>query len=42
MPQDEIWKAFAETGEPVCYLLYRAIAAEKRDDDTHARALPAG
>ena len=25
---DAIWQAFAETGDPVCYMLYKAV---KRD-----------
>ena len=28
MREDEIWKAFKETGEPACYLLYRAVRGE--------------
>ena len=42
MRADEIWKVFAETGEPVYYLLYKAIGAEKNNDDRHAHGLAAG
>ena len=42
MREDEIWKAFAETGEPLYYLLYRALGAEKTHNEKHARGLPAG
>ena len=40
--RDAIWQAFAETGEPVYYLLYKAIGAEKNNDDRHACGLSAG
>jgi len=42
MRKDEIWRMFAETGEPVYYLLYKAIGAEKNNDDRHACGLSAG
>ena len=42
MREDEIWKAFKETGEPACYLLYRLIAAENSIDDRQARDPAAG
>ena len=42
MRADAIWKAFAETGEPVYYLLYKAIAAEERKNEHSARGLSAG
>ena len=42
MRKDEIWKAFAETGEPACYLLYRLIAAEDSMNDRQARSPAAG
>lgn len=32
MREEEIWKAFAETGEPVYYLLYRAMEAEREKE----------
>ena len=35
MSKDAIWKTFAETGDVVYYLLYKAIDAEKTElDDT--------
>ena len=35
MSKDAIWQAFAETGDVVYYLLYKAIDAEKTElDDT--------
>jgi len=42
MRADEMWKAFAETGEPVYYLLYKAMGAEKTHDERHACGLTAG
>ena len=37
--RDAIWQAFAETGDVVYYLLYRAIDAEKTElDDTRGCA----
>ena len=27
MESDALWQAFAETGDPICYLLYRAAEA---------------
>ena len=29
--QDAIWQAFRETGDPLYYMLYRALADEKAD-----------
>jgi hypothetical protein len=29
MKADELWKLFAETGDPACYLLYKAMNADK-------------
>ena len=37
MNADPIWKAFAESGDPLYYLLYKAInpdGAEKEENDT--------
>ena len=35
MNRDAIWQAFAETGDVVYYLLYKAIDTEKTElDDT--------
>ena len=28
---DAIWQAFAETGDPVCYMLYKAVNREGKD-----------
>lgn len=39
MSADAIWSAFAETGEPALYLLYRAAEAEKRKEQTASRGL---
>lgn len=25
MKSDAIWQAFTETGDPICYMLYRAV-----------------
>ena len=37
--RDAIWQAFAETGDVVYYLLYKAIDAEKTElDDTRGCA----
>ena len=42
MSADAIWKAFAETGEPMFYLLYRAAHAQgERKEDT-ARGIAPG
>lgn len=29
MKADELWKIFAETGDPACYLLYKAMNANE-------------
>ena len=26
---DAIWQAFAETGDPVCYMLYKAVSRDR-------------
>ena len=31
MSQDAIWQAFAETGDPMYYLLYRSAKERQRD-----------
>jgi hypothetical protein len=36
MSEEAIWRAFAETGEPVYYLLYRAAQEEKREREENA------
>ena len=28
MQFDAIWQAFAETGDPVCYMLYKAVSRD--------------
>ena len=35
MELDAIWQTFAETGDPVCYMLYKAAQGkrQKQDDD---------
>lgn len=38
MSKDAIWRAFAETGEPVYYLLYRAAAAQEKAEETRGMA----
>ncbi len=41
MSAEAIWSAFAETGEPALYLLYRAAEEERRRKDrfrSHAAA----
>ncbi len=30
MMQDPIWQAFAQTGDPLYYLLYRAVIRQER------------
>ena len=30
MMQDPIWQAFAQTGDPLYYLLYRAVICQER------------
>ena len=30
MKDEAIWQAFRDTGEPLCYLLYRAVSARER------------
>ena len=42
MRADEIWKVFAETGEPVYYLLYKAIDTEMKREKKQARGFSAG
>ena len=29
MTTDPIWQAFTETGDPLCYLLYRSVETAK-------------
>ena len=40
MSADAIWKAFAETGDPVFYLLYRAARAEGKKENTARGSAP--
>ena len=42
MSKEAIWKAFAETGEPVYYLLYKAIDREMKREKKLARSITAG
>ena len=37
MQNDAIWQAFAETGDPVCYLLYKATRKPKEPKNTKDR-----
>ena len=39
MRLDPIWLAFAETGDPLYYLLYRAVTASQREGRDNARRL---
>lgn len=32
MQFDAIWQAFAETGDPVCYMLYKAVNRDRPAD----------
>ena len=32
MSSEAIWQAFRETGEPVCYLLYKAAKDKQRPE----------
>ncbi|MBS7403286.1 MAG: hypothetical protein KIG37_07070 [Oscillospiraceae bacterium] len=31
MKDNTIWRMFCETGEPVCYLIYRSALKEKKE-----------
>ena len=31
MELDAIWQTFAETGDPVCYMLYKAVNRDRGD-----------
>ena len=42
MRADAIWSAFAETGDPLCYLLYRAMDAGRRRETDETRGTAAG
>jgi hypothetical protein len=35
---DAIWQAFAETGDPVCYMLYKAVNRDRRDNTDSGEA----
>ena len=37
MMQDPIWKAFAQTGDPLYYLLYRAVIRQERAETGKGR-----
>ena len=39
MSADAIWSAFAETGEPALYLLYKAMGAEEERKQDRAHGL---
>ena len=40
MELDAIWQTFAETGDPVCYMLYKAAIKAKPEQKTDAGKLP--
>ena len=42
MKADELWKLFAETGDPALYLLYRTICGEKTEEEEGARGSAVG
>lgn len=33
MSTDAIWRVFAETGDPLCYLLYKSAGSRPRRND---------
>ena len=33
MNADAVWRAFAETGDPVCYLLYKSVQRKGKPKD---------
>lgn len=33
MELDAIWQTFAETGDPVCYMLYKAAQTERQKQE---------
>ena len=42
MRADAIWSAFAETGDPLCYLLYRAMDAGRREKEEASHGIAVG
>ncbi len=38
MSAEAIWKAFAETGDPMFYLLYRAARMQRKEDTARGDA----
>lgn len=44
MELDAIWQTFAETGDPVCYMLYKAAKNRRpeKEDDPGKGAKPRG
>lgn len=38
MSTDAIWQAFAETGDPVCYLLYKSAADTANKEQKKAKS----
>ncbi len=40
MELDTIWQAFAETGDPSCYMLYRAMERKRRAQQTEKTDAP--
>ena len=33
MQTDAVWRAFAETGDPLCYMLYKSVQRKDRPKD---------
>ena len=40
MELDAIWQAFAETGDPVCYMLYKAAKNNRPKQETDKGETP--
>ena len=38
---ENLWQVFRETGDPLCYLLYRAGCADRRTDPSDNKPDPA-
>ena len=35
---DAVWRAFADTGDPLCYMLYKSVQRKARPKDDKDRA----
>ena len=42
MELDAIWQTFAETGDPVCYMLYKAAQRGRPEKETDPGETPRG